>query len=85
MLSVHFEHATCELFFPDFVIGHPVNNTHHPYTCCLNIRLLLELHVLKNKQGLITGHTKDVIKMVPVVPLFGTQHKIRKYWLFLKN
>ena len=30
-------------------------------------------------------HTKDVIRMVPVVPLFGTQHKKGKYWLFLKN
>ena len=30
-------------------------------------------------------HTKDVIKMVPLVPLFGTQHKKGKYWLFLKN
>ena len=31
-------------------------------------------------------HTKDVIKMVPVVPLFSTEHsKERKYWLFLKN
>ena len=29
-------------------------------------------------------HTKNVIKMVPVVPLFGTQKK-GKYWLFLKN
>ena len=30
-------------------------------------------------------HTKDVIKMVPVVPLFSTQHWKGKYWLFLKN
>ena len=30
-------------------------------------------------------HTKDVIKMVPVVLLFGTQHYKVKYWLFLKN
>ena len=30
-------------------------------------------------------HTKDVIKMVPVVPLFSTQHVKGKYWLFLKN
>ena len=30
-------------------------------------------------------HTKDVIKMVPVVPLFGTQHLNGKYRLFLKN
>ena len=30
-------------------------------------------------------HTKDVIKMVPVVSLFSTQHYKRKYWLFLKN
>ena len=28
---------------------------------------------------------KDVIKMVPVVPLFSTQHWKGKYWLFLKN
>ena len=28
---------------------------------------------------------KDVIKMVPVVPLFSTQHEKGKYWLFLKN
>ena len=36
-------------------------------------------------QGL--HHTKDVIKMVPVVPLFGTQYMFKKgkYWLFLKN
>ena len=31
------------------------------------------------------GHTKDVIKMVPVVPLFSTEHSKGKYWLFLKN
>ena len=30
-------------------------------------------------------HTKDVIKMVPVVPLFSAQHWKGKYWLFLKN
>ena len=30
-------------------------------------------------------HTKDVIKMVPVVPLFSTQLWKGKYWLFLKN
>ena len=30
-------------------------------------------------------HTKDVIKMVPVVALFSTQHWKGKYWLFLKN
>ena len=30
-------------------------------------------------------HTKDVIKMVPVVPLFSTEHPKGKYWLFLKN
>ena len=30
-------------------------------------------------------HTKDVIKMVPVVPLISTQHWKGKYWLFLKN
>ena len=30
-------------------------------------------------------NTKDVIKMVPVVPLFSTQHWKVKYWLFLKN
>ena len=30
-------------------------------------------------------HTKDVKKMVPVVPLFSTQHWKGKYWLFLKN
>ena len=29
--------------------------------------------------------TKDVIKMVPVVPLFSTEHLKGKYWLFLKN
>ena len=29
--------------------------------------------------------TKDVIKMVPVVPLFSTEHSTGKYWLFLKN
>ena len=34
-------------------------------------------------QGLC--HTKDVIKMVPVFPLFRTQHQKGKYWLFLKN
>ena len=30
-------------------------------------------------------HIKDVIKMVPVVPLFSTEHSNGKYWLFLKN
>ena len=30
-------------------------------------------------------HTKDVIKMEPVVPLFSTQHCKGKYWPFLKN
>ena len=30
-------------------------------------------------------HTKDVIKMVLVVPLFSTQHGKGKYWLFLKD
>ena len=30
-------------------------------------------------------HTKDIIKMVPVVPLFSTQHWKGKFWLFLKN
>ena len=30
-------------------------------------------------------HTKDVIKMVPVVHLFSTQHWKGKYWLFLKK
>ena len=30
-------------------------------------------------------HTKDVIKMVPVVPLFSTEHSKGKNWLFLKN
>ena len=29
--------------------------------------------------------TKDVIKMVPVVPLFITEYSKGKYWLFLKN
>ena len=37
----------------------------------------------QNSQG--PRHTKDVIKMVPVVPLFSTQHWKGKYWLFLKN
>ena len=32
-----------------------------------------------------TASYKDVIKMVPVVPLFSTQHWKGKYWLFLKN
>ena len=31
------------------------------------------------------SYTKDVIKMVPIVPLFGTEHSKGKYWLFLKN
>jgi len=35
--------------------------------------------------GLLSLHTKDVIKMVPVVPLFSTEHSKGKYWLFLKN
>ena len=30
-------------------------------------------------------HTKDIIKMVPVVPLFSTEHSKGRYWLFLKN
>ena len=30
-------------------------------------------------------HTKDVIKIVPVFPLFSTDHKKGKHWLFLKN
>ena len=30
-------------------------------------------------------HTKDVIKIVPVVPLFSTEHWKGKYLLFLKN
>ena len=30
-------------------------------------------------------HTKDAIEMVPVVPLFSTEHQKGKYWLFLKN
>ena len=30
-------------------------------------------------------HTKDVVKRVPVLPLFGTVFKQGKYWLFLKN
>ena len=30
-------------------------------------------------------HTKDIIKMVQVVPLFSTEHSKGKYWLFLKN
>ena len=30
-------------------------------------------------------HTKNVIKLVPVVPLFSTEHYTWKYWLFLKN
>ena len=30
-------------------------------------------------------HTKDVIKMEPVAPLFSTEHSKGKYWLFLKN
>ena len=30
-------------------------------------------------------HTEDVVKMVPVVPLFSTEHSKGKYWLFLKN
>ena len=29
------------------------------------------------------GHTKDVIKLIPVVPLFSTEHSKGKYWLFL--
>ena len=29
--------------------------------------------------------TKDVIKMVPVVPLYSTEHSKGKYWLSLKN
>ena len=30
-------------------------------------------------------HAKDIIKMVPVVRLFSTQHLKGKYWLSLKN
>ena len=30
-------------------------------------------------------HTKDVMKMVPVILLFSTQHWKGNYWLFLKN
>ena len=32
-------------------------------------------------------HTKDVIKMVPVVPLFSTELNIQKgkYWLFTQT
>ena len=30
-------------------------------------------------------HTKGVIKMVTVVPLFSTEHYKGKYWLLLKN
>ena len=30
-------------------------------------------------------HTKDVIKVVPVVPLFSTQNYKGRYWRFLKN
>ena len=47
--------------------------------CWLRVR---EVTGLIPSQG--PRHTKDVIKMVPVVPLFGTRHKKEKYWLFLK-
>ena len=30
-------------------------------------------------------HITDVIKIVPVVPLFSTEHSKGKYWFFLKN
>ena len=33
----------------------------------------------------VPRHTKDVIKLVPVVLLFSTQHWRGKYWLFLKR
>ena len=48
-----------------------------------NSRSTLELLTSIPSQG--PRYTKDLIKMVPVVPLFSTQHYKGKYWLFLKN
>ena len=62
----------------------------HSYTHCLLDSLVVEcwLWVWKGpgsipNEGL--HHTKNVIKMVPVVPLFSTEHSKGKYWLFFKN
>ena len=51
--------------------------------------LVVEWHRVREVPGSILSqgprHTKDVIKMVPVVPLFSTQHWKGKHWLFLKS
>ena len=60
----------------------------------VNYRLLDSLVVecwlrVREVPGSIPSHgprpTKDVIKMVPVVPLYSTEHSKGKYWLSLKN
>ena len=65
-----------------------------PHGHLLQYRLLDSLvvecwHRVREVMGSIPSqgprHTKDVIKMVPVVPLFSTQHWKGKYWVFLKN
>jgi len=54
------------------------------FNCLLLIRLIVrEVPGSIPSQG--PRHTKDVMKMVPVVPLFSTEHSKGKYWLFLKN
>ena len=57
---------------------------------CLLDSLVVECwHRVWEVPGLIPSqgprHVKNVMKMVPVVPFFSTEHKEGKYWLFLKN
>ena len=71
-----------------------ISNTHEMYMWgsfyCFLDSLVVECWLwVREVPGSIPSqgprHTKDVIKMVPVVPLFSTQHSKGKYWLFLKN
>ena len=65
------------------------------YTCTLRtalqneLRFTVSIQSMREVPGSIPSqgphHTKDVITMVPVVPLFSTQHRKGKHWLFLKN
>ena len=76
-------------------LRHIVQNTCQVYTHLLYTHRLLDSlvvecwHRVREVPGSIPSqgprHTKDVIEMVPVVPLFSTEHSKGKYWLFLKN
>ena len=66
-------HLSCQVYVEDVALERLLGCRHHHHRCWLRVR-----EVLGSIPSQGPRHTKCVIKMVPVVPLFSTEHSKRK-------